>query len=146
MNAAIINNWNKVVGPKDIVYILGDFGFGTKAQIKDLTDVLKGRKMLLLGNHEKYRPTDYMQLGFEWATRFPFLIDKYFWCSHEPLFMNDGTSPYFNLYGHVHNSAPLFDNKFPHRMNLSVECINYIPISLDEIKKIIKVGQYCEKL
>ena len=29
MNEVIINNWNKVINEDDIVYVLGDFCFGT---------------------------------------------------------------------------------------------------------------------
>lgn len=29
MNNVLVDNWNKVVGPKDTIYILGDFVWGT---------------------------------------------------------------------------------------------------------------------
>lgn len=54
MNEQLVKNWNEVVEKGDDVYILGDFCWKT-AQDKEyraLTDKLRGRKHLLLGNHD----------------------------------------------------------------------------------------------
>lgn len=53
MNEAMINHWNTTVLPDDLVYFLGDFGFCTDANIKKITARLMGRKILVLGNHDK---------------------------------------------------------------------------------------------
>ena len=36
MNEDIINKWNKLVTDENIIYHLGDFGFGTKKELKDI--------------------------------------------------------------------------------------------------------------
>ena len=36
MNEAIISNWNNSVTNDDIIYHLGDFGFGTKEELKQI--------------------------------------------------------------------------------------------------------------
>ena len=59
----LIENWNSRVTNKDIVYHLGDFGFGQKDKLQDIFNRLKGRKRLIRGNHDyKYDPPK----GWEW--------------------------------------------------------------------------------
>ena len=58
MNDALVNNWNSVVGVKDVVYHLGDFAFG-KHNI-DIAGRLNVRKRLVLGNHDTYASSLYM--------------------------------------------------------------------------------------
>lgn len=53
--------------------------------------------------------------------------------SHEPLYVNENM-PYANLFGHVHNS-PIFKDFSKQHYCVSVERINYAPISFEEIKK-----------
>ena len=51
MNETIVQNWNKTVKQKDIIYHLGDVCWG-------LPDIflkkLNGYKILIQGNHDKY--------------------------------------------------------------------------------------------
>lgn len=49
----LIETWNKTVGKKDHVYILGDFAFGSQASVRKILDRLNGKKYLILGNHDK---------------------------------------------------------------------------------------------
>lgn len=54
MNRTIINNYNSVVHKDDIVYILGDICHrSTVEKANDLISELKGRKILITGNHDK---------------------------------------------------------------------------------------------
>ncbi|MBX3531582.1 MAG: hypothetical protein KF849_13310 [Rhizobiaceae bacterium] len=54
MDEALIDNWNAVVRPGDLVYHLGDFAFGLgdAARVRHIFDRLNGRKRLILGNHD----------------------------------------------------------------------------------------------
>lgn len=54
MDRYLIDRWNDVVKPDDIIYHLGDFACGDRdpARIKKIFDQLKGRKFLILGNHD----------------------------------------------------------------------------------------------
>ena len=67
MNEHIINAHNSIVGPDDIVLILGDFSF--KTGIERLTEIvskLNGHKFLITGNHDKEeKPDIYFRAGFE---------------------------------------------------------------------------------
>jgi Predicted phosphoesterase or phosphohydrolase len=52
MNDKLIENWNKTVCEGDLVFILGDFCFGSHSQWNRLLDELKGKKYLIQGNHD----------------------------------------------------------------------------------------------
>lgn len=100
MNETIIKNWNEVVGVNDIVYHLGDFGFGTKEELQKIFDRLNGKKYLIIGNHDfrvgiKY----YQELGFIEVYRKQCIFDKYIF-THRPI---EVTKNYINLYGHIHD-------------------------------------------
>lgn len=49
----MIDKWNSTIGKKDIVYILGDFIFGSQKSARKVLDKLHGKKFLILGNHDK---------------------------------------------------------------------------------------------
>lgn len=52
MNEYIIKKLNSAVKEDDIVYHLGDVGFGTTEMLKELIGRLNGKKILLRGNHD----------------------------------------------------------------------------------------------
>ena len=52
MNEALIQKWNAVVGPDDVVYHLGDFFMGPKETVL-LRKRLNGKIVLIKGNHDK---------------------------------------------------------------------------------------------
>ena len=53
MNEVLTNNWNSIVTDEDIVFILGDFCFGGRRAWKKHLKNLKGKKYLIIGNHDK---------------------------------------------------------------------------------------------
>ena len=65
MNEYIIQKWNSVVKENDIVYHLGDVGFGTTEMLKELVSRLNGTKILLRGNHDFKRGVNgWKEVGF----------------------------------------------------------------------------------
>ena len=137
MDNAIIKNWNRVVDDEDIVLCLGDFSFGTKDNIAYYTQKLKGRKILIKGNHERSRGL-YLEAGFN-DVMSEFVLQPgqagnkdIILFSHKPrMGLRDDVK---NIHGHIHDQQldPLLfnvDNYF----NVSVENINYTPIELQEI-------------
>lgn len=69
MDAAMIERWNAVVGDTDIVYCLGDFSLHGVERTKEIFDQLRGRKHLVLGNHDldnKGRPHKRIR-DLDWA-------------------------------------------------------------------------------
>lgn len=55
-DAAVANNWRRVVGERDTVWILGDFSCGREAHALRVLRNLPGRKRLILGNHDAAHP------------------------------------------------------------------------------------------
>lgn len=53
MNAALITNWNALVGNDDTVWVLGDFALGKIDDTLPLAGRLRGKKILLAGNHDR---------------------------------------------------------------------------------------------
>lgn len=58
MDDTICRNWNSVVGPENLVWVLGDFSMGLQDEwrVASLFARLMGRKRLILGNHDYKRP------------------------------------------------------------------------------------------
>lgn len=53
MNANMQNQWNETVEDSDIVFILGDVSFASVNHTAEILSELKGRKILVAGNHDK---------------------------------------------------------------------------------------------
>lgn len=140
MNEKMIEAWNSVVTDQDIVYFLGDFGFGDKEMLTNICSQLNGEKIMLRGNHDYKRgKQSWCDIGFkEVHTKRIHLegltIDGFdeIVLSHEPMNVEDNI---FNIHGHIHN-VPLSDafNKNNH-FCVSVEMIDYVPITLEQIQK-----------
>ena len=66
MHEAILNNWNERVTNGDMVYILGDLSYrGRNEDLIALLARLKGRKVLVKGNHDDVSDYRYEQLFHE---------------------------------------------------------------------------------
>lgn len=131
MDRVLIQRWNSVVRPCDVVFHLGDFAFAGKTIIKNIMSRLNGRKFLLLGNHDRYKKIDWTDVGFDRVFKNPFKMDGRFIFSHEPLdVVPDGT---INIYGHVHSSM-YFNNVDANRICVCVERWHCTPIEYETIK------------
>ena len=56
MNAAMIERWNALVGPDEVVLHLGDLALGPIEESIALTAKLNGRRFLVPGNHDRVSP------------------------------------------------------------------------------------------
>ena len=128
----IISNWNNVVKKEYEVYVLGDVSFYPKDKTKEILSQLNGRKILVMGNHDRHHsPKYWFNAGFEIVSKYPICLTEYnLWLSHEPMFMDDNTV-YKNICGHQHSKG--IENC------VSVELINYTPVRLD---KKININNY----
>ena len=138
MDNRMIELWNMTVYKNDLVYILGDFTLSRRKEIiTNLLNKLNGRKILIMGNHDTRKPKDYVECGFEVATRKPMMVEPGVILMHEPFYDSSYiVNNYIYFYGHVHNNHSIMDS-YPNCMCVSVERIGYTPIDLDEfIKKI----------
>ena len=134
MDAALIENWNRVVSPEDAVYVLGDLGaVGCE---KEILSQLKGTKYLIKGNHDTESNSYYRQAGFEEVYDYPILFENFWILSHDAIYVNTNM-PYANLFGHVHNTPLIRDYSSQHYC-VSVERIEYTPISFEKIKQTVR--------
>ena len=133
MDNELIRRWNYIVDPEDTVYLLGDFGAeGYEAEI---LSKLNGKKLLVKGNHDTKSNEEYRRLGFAEVYDRPIIFDGFWILSHDALYVNENM-PYANLFGHVH-TAPLIKDYSKQHYCVSVERIDYSPISFDDIKRTI---------
>ncbi len=129
MNEELIRRWNNLVNADDEVYVLGDFG--ADEQETSILNRLNGRKFLIKGNHDVKSNQYYRDLGFDEVYDHPVILKDFWILSHEPLYVNSNM-PYANIFGHVHNS-PIIRTYSKQHYCVSVERINYTPISFDTI-------------
>lgn len=52
MNQDMIDQWNRMVAPEDLVYMLGDIAFMGAYDASKIMNSLNGRKILIKGNHD----------------------------------------------------------------------------------------------
>lgn len=133
MNEALIENWNKIVGKEDKVFMMGDFALCGKEKIIEFGNRLKGRKTLILGNHDGASLKTYYEAGFEMISKYPILFNEFFILSHEPQYVQEN-GVYANIFAHVHTN-PMYKSVSSRSFCTSAERINYTPISFEIIKK-----------
>lgn len=130
MNAAMIDNWNRLVKPGDKIYHLGDFALGNATIVGRIVSRLHGRKRLVVGNHDNIKE---IAPFFEKVHLWRIFKEYNFSCSHIPLREGQMRKTEFNVHGHIHqNMIP-----DPRYINICVEHTNYSPVHLDEIRSII---------
>ena len=136
----IIKNHNYIVTDKDIVIILGDVCFGTEvmsfeeAWIK-LFNPLKGRKILVKGNHDTKTTTWYLEHGFDFVcdSFSLYRYAKHILFTHKPKSLEELKDYDYNVHGHTH--AKNFHKRIFNEKNIlvSLELLNYTPIKLNKL-------------
>jgi len=141
MNECLIENWNSVVKDQDIVYHLGDvYMGGDRQETYHLLSQLKGRKRLILGNHDNGKD-QILQRNFQKITIWRMFTEFGLLLTHVPvdpssLFRgktgNEENPPkLLNIHGHIHNKqSPTEDHRC-----VCVEHTNYTPINIEELRK-----------
>lgn len=133
MDEALLENWNSTIkSDNDIVYHLGDVYFGRKQKDWDsFIGRLNGRKRLLLGNHDEGQDPVLLK-HFQKISMWRMFPEFGLLLTHVPVHpssLNPEKCP-LNVHGHVHtNSLPDANYK-----NVSVECINYTPVNIEELR------------
>lgn len=125
MNEYIINKWNSVVTKNDVVYHLGDVGFGSTEELQQLVGRLNSTKILIRGNHDYKRGLNSRkEVGFSEVYKKRLVLSNLI-LKHEPIEVEEN---YINVFGHIHNK-PL-DERFNKSNHICVSCdvIDYIPI------------------
>lgn len=149
MDEALIENWNSRVKGNDTVFILGDLFFRSD-NAEEILRCLKGKKRLLVGNHDG-----------SWMTKVD--VSRYFasvdlmlelsdgrhalTLCHYPLLTWKHAKKSYMVHGHIHNDTgadfwPLLAAR-DNVLNAGVDINGYQPVTFDELlenNRIFKSG------
>ena len=137
MNECLIENWNAKVSPDDLVIHCGDFALCSAERFDEVIKRLRGRKILVKGNHDSRSIMFYLDHGFSFVCNYFSLKNILF--THKPLSYIEVCDSKFtealNVHGHIHNNIETVEYGISSqkRINVSVEVTDYFPVSLDEI-------------
>jgi len=124
MDEAMVELWNSVVKPKDKVYHLGDVVINRKAL--STLGRLNGDKVLIKGNHDIFRLTDYT--AYFRDIRGYHVMNNYI-LSHVPVHPDSKGRFAGNIHGHLHSRK--LDDSWYHCV--CVEQTDFKPIAFDEV-------------
>lgn len=126
MDEDMVERWNRVVRPSDVVYHLGDVVINRRCL--SILSRLNGDKRLILGNHDIFDNKDY--LPYFKRLHGSHKLDNLL-LTHIPVH-EDSVAHWVhcNVHGHIH-AADINSGKY---YNVSVEMIDYTPISLEDLK------------
>lgn len=138
MDKTLIQNWNQAVSKSDRVFVLEDVGFHNMERLRECVERLNGRKILIMGNHDRGRTVRrWMDCGFDEVSKYPIILNDFIVMSHEPpTYFNDAT-PFFYLYGHVHGTD-MYQTITKNSACVCVERWDYRPVELERIFDLAK--------
>lgn len=135
MDVALEEKWNDTVPEQGLVFVLGDVSFHPRKVIRKIIPRLKGRKILIAGNHDHKDNCPAMLFPDRFKAMSLTTSDAVFTLSH---MYEDDWGPYIlgldsghviQLHGHSHGSV----GDLPQRIDVGVDCWDYKPVSLAEI-------------
>lgn len=143
----LIDQWNSKVTRRDEVYILGDFSFRAEKPVAAYLSRLKGKKHLIIGNHDGHWMKQIGDLGeyfvsVEQLHTMKFQKKQLTLC-HYPMLEWPGSryaaaETSFLIHGHIHNltDTPVFAHirqHQPHALNAGVEINDFAPVTFEEL-------------
>lgn len=128
---SIVKMWNSVVTKYDKVFVLGDVCF--RHEYLDVLDELKGRKVLIRGNHDgRFSTRDWLMYfeEVEGIVRY-----KNYWLTHAPIHPAELRGKK-NIHGHVHQNSILdgYNECDERYINVCIENTGGAPINFERIK------------
>jgi len=144
MNQALVENWNRVVSPRDIVFHLGDVAFSKdETALGKLLSQLNGEKHLVEGNHDH---------GFKiwhryFQTRLPIKTihvppesnngkgQRIVLCHYAMRVWDQSHFGTWMLYGHSHNTLPDDPNSLS--TDVGVDCWEYAPVGMEQLNEVM---------
>jgi calcineurin-like phosphoesterase family protein len=120
----IIEENNRRAGDNTVVLFLGDVGF-----VKDfwVLEKMKGYKILIKGNHDRYKDKVYEKY-FKEIYDHPIYTHPRIIFSHVPTLVEDGI---INIHGHTHEITLAKDNYF----NICPERTGYQPVTMKWVNR-----------
>lgn len=153
---ALIRRINSMVKPTDTLYMLGDIGLEEYEYLANIIPRVNGRKILILGNHDRLPVAKYGRLGFV-AVFYEAKIKigkTYVLLAHHPYRIpwykcllrrvpkDNHARPFdrggFLIHGHIHSGKHhSLHNVRGRQIHVGVDANNYYPVQLEKIASII---------
>lgn len=140
MDKMLIYNWNYVTNKDDDIYINGDFIYRGEKEASWYLRQLKGRKHLIIGNHDGAILKDDRALSyFESVEKMMHVIDgrNHICMCHFPIAEWNGFyKGHYHIYAHIHNNTNdvyHFMKKYDRALNAGCMINNYKPVTLNEL-------------
>lgn len=139
MDSVMIERWNWIVRPEDVIYFLGDFCLGNQEMAFKYFKRLNGRIYVVPGGHDKrwIRP-NLCYTGPNCIVRIlpplhTITLDKQVivLCHYCMRVWDRSHYNSWQLYGHSHGGL----SGVGKQLDVGVDCWNYYPVSLEEIKR-----------
>ena len=141
MNNAIVERWNKIVQPQDIVYVLGDIMLNDNNEGMRLLESLNGSIRIVLGNHDTAtrqalystaRNVEDVSLAAKLKYK-----GYHFFMTHYPCITGNLEKESLkqctcNLYGHTHQTTNFYQD-MPFVYHAGVDSHNCTPVHIDQI-------------
>lgn len=126
----MIDNWNAVVGHKDLTYILGDFAWRNHSKYLQR---LHGKKILIRGNHDEMSKVEEQQFTGVFD-----ILDRKFNGNHIVMFhypmrgWPDASLGSRHLFGHFHGRMEEFPGTLA--FDIGVDVWDYKPVPLEVVE------------
>jgi calcineurin-like phosphoesterase family protein len=141
MDEFMVRAWNERVGPNDKVYHLGDVVINRKAL--GIMRRLNGDKVLIRGNHDIFRDTDYREHFRELRA---YHVMNGMILSHIPIHSESLGRFGTNIHGHTHANRvmlPGFNGKITDIVDVRYHCVcveqtDFAPILFEDVVKRIE--------
>ena len=142
MNEAIVERWNAVVKPNDMVVHLGDTFLNDNARGLEYFKRLNGQISIVWGNHDTdtrkkllYVLPNVIALGYAHMFKHKKLS---IYVSHYPSFTANYDERFFsqhviNLHGHIHSQTPWTDPANPFMYDVGMDAHNCTPVHIDQV-------------
>jgi calcineurin-like phosphoesterase family protein len=140
MNKTLINNWNNVIKPNDIVYHLGDVSF----KPNKFVDKLNGEIILIYGNHDKrcyndlfheVKQTHEMKIAeFKCLLTHVPLIDNGFYKKNRLPSLSLADKYQYIICGHVHENWKVNGKN----INVGVDVWDMKPVHINELARFLR--------
>ncbi len=150
MNTAIIDNMNSKIGPKDILFFLGDFAFAKDERLEAAIQALNFNTIWIVGNHDKKSSLLRAGARFVYQEAYITVGGKVFWLHHIPLQNRQGDERYFRpkarmkydyaLSGHRHSKPE--DKLMKDRcLDVGIDGNHMQPYSIEDILDIYEANK-----
>lgn len=166
MNVSLVENWNSVVGPDDVVYHLGDVALGKWDDWDNWLSQLNGNKILVVGNHDRLfqenKPERYRRWYAEYAKWFegivfdiaiPLADGTEVNMSHFPYDGDSHDADRYDterlsdegivlLHGHTHSNSVLSQSqRGTVQVHVGVDAHHYAPVSEEQVINYIALAE-----